>query len=768
VKGALQCPYQAPTESLAVTVAYGDFETFSACNLRKCGAHRYSQDPSTGIFCFNWALDDDPISEWYPGDPDPHRLLEHIESGGRLSGWNSGGFEVYIWNNVLRKRYCPHWPELKIEQIDDTMARAYARAFPGKLEECAVAVGVKQKKDMEGHRLMMQMCVPTKEWSNAVKKGLDAGPPVFITDPVKIKRLGAYCSQDVRTERELSKYIAPLSERERQAWLLDWYINNRGVRVDECKVQAALDIAESEKKRLTKELHQVTKCSGYVVVTPEKTTKAGKFIPEKRTTKTRVETANSNPQMLSWFEHHGLKIPNLKKKKLDRLRREEKARRDRGEPTMSDAVFRTLEIRLETAKASNAKLSAMLAGRSFDGRCRQLFSYHVATTGRWAGRRVQLQNMPRPEFPGLHEDYYDKHIEECISLLDEPRGIDIISMCFGDPLPVISSCLRGLLIPAEGKRYVGADFSGIEGRVDAWLAGEAWKLHAYRELDAGRGNDMYKLAYSQSFGVPVSEVTKPQRQVGKVEELALGFGGGVGALVGMADNLGVILSDIAKTARDATAEDIWRETAEWCPHVADKRFNLDVDTWTGLKVIVNAWRNAHPETKDFWYDLENCAIDAIWRKKEIQITKTGLVKFVSDGTFLFCQLPSKRVLCYAKPSVIEVPWVTRKGKKKKKYQVQYYGQGKKSKKWEARRTYGGHLCENSVQATARDILLDAMFRIEAAGYPIVIHVHDEPVAEVPLGFGSPEEFKQLMCDSEPWLAGCPIDANAWAGHRFGK
>ena len=749
----------------AVTFASIDFETRSACNLKQAGAHRYSQDPSTGIYCLAWALDDDPISIWYPGDRDPHKLLDHIESGGVIRGWNIGGFEKPMWDHVVA-RICPRWPALNIKQLDDTMARAYARALPGKLEECAIAVGVKQQKDMAGHRLMMQMCVPTKEWRHARDKGLPIGPPVFIEDRDKIERLGEYCAQDVRTERELAKYIAPLSASEREMWLLDYEINNRGVNIDAVKVEGALAIAEAENKRLTKELQKITKCEGFVVVTPEKTTKAGKFIPEKRKTLTRVESAKSSPQMLAWLEHHELKLPNLKKKKLDRLVREERAKRERREGNpLPDNVFRVLEIRLEIAKASNAKLSAMLKGRSLDGRCRQLFSYHVATTGRWAGRRVQLQDMPRPDFPGIDEKYFDNAIEEAIGLFDQPHGKQIISWCIGDPLPTISSCLRGLLIPGPGKQYIGADFAGIEGRVIAWLGGEEWKLQAYRDLDAGIGHDMYKLAYSRSFGVGIEDVTKPQRQIGKVEELALGFQGSVGAFAGMADNLGVILPDIARIARDASTPDAWRAAAEWFPKDKDKTFGLDSDTWTGIKVIVDAWRAAHPATKALWYDLENCAIAAIEQPKTVKFTETKRIKFVSDRQFLYCQLPSNRILAYAKPSVAEVP--TRSGKSTK-LQLRYYGQGKKSKKWEERRSYGGHLAENATQATARDVLGDAMKRLERSGYPIVIHVHDEPVAEVPLGFGSADEFKNLMCASAPWLAGCPINANSWAGHRFGK
>jgi DNA polymerase len=702
-----------------------DFETRGVIDLKRVGADRYAEDPDTGVWCMAWAIEDDPVEIWLPGQKMPAKVLDHIESGGTVSGWNIS-FEMAISEHVM-PRICPEWPGLRTDQVDDTMARSYARACPGMLEKAAIAVNVPFKKDAVGHKLMLKYCKPTLAW----KKKME-GPPQWHNDPAELEALYAYCKQDVEVERALSKQLAPLSESERKIFMLDRLINQRGVAVDTPKVQAALEICDAEKDRLNAELEQLTDGE--------------------------VKTANQVPLLTKWLAKMGVELENMKKRPLSRLLKADRLAHA-NDPDLLKAK-RAIEIRLESAKASTAKLKAMIVSQSNDGRCRGLFSYHVATTGRWAGRRIQLHNFPRPH--GIFDDdrQGQANIDSCLEMFGAPNAADSIRICYEDPLPAVASCLRGLIIPGPGKKFVGGDFTGIENRVLMWLAGEHWMIEEFRKFDAGCGQDNYKLCYAKSFGVPIESVTKPQRLIGKVGSLACGFAGAVGAYIGMGDNYDDFRpGDVARAARESTSDAVWRATAERYPKEEKWRFKLDCDTWTGIRVVVDAWRSAHLNVTDYWWDLTDSAMAAVLSPKKVVFTQTGLVKFAYNGQFLFCQLPSGRCLAYARPSVVQ------NGNRAK---LMYFGLGKKSKRWEQRELTANILSENTASGTARDALTDAMLRLEDRGYSIPLHVHDEAVSEVDLDFGSPEEFEQIMCASRPWMKGLPIAAAAWEGDKFRK
>jgi DNA polymerase len=707
-----------------MTILYLDFETRGTVDLKSAGADRYAADPNTHVWCMAWALDDDPVSIWFPGDKPPHKALEHIESGGDVGGWNSGGFELPIWRHVIRRDY-PDWPELRLEQIDDTMARAVAAGLPGSLDMCAQAVGIPLQKDMEGRRLMLKMCVPTLKWRKNPE-----GPPEWHDNAKDLQRLGEYCMRDVMVERELRRHIDPLSPRERAVWLMDRRINDRGVHVDTLSVEAALRLVDKEKRRLSAELREVTKGA--------------------------VTNGNSVPQLLTFLRDQGLEMDNLKKRPVSRMLR--------SETPMTPEARRVLQIRQEMSKASTAKLKAMLRSRDVDGACRGLFSYHVATTGRWAGRRIQLHNLMRPD----EEVFADqKAIEDCIELFgDEEHGEDMIRLCYDRPMAAVASCMRGLIVAKEGHEFIGGDFTGIENRVLMWLAGEDWMLEEFRKFDRGEGVDNYKLTYSRSFGIPIDQVTKKQRLIGKVGALACGFAGSVGAYMGMGDVYDVVPGDVARAAREAVSDYVWTETAKRYPKEEQWRFGLDVDTWTGIKIVVDAWRNAHPNVTQSWYDWLDCALNAVDYPGHVQISETTKLKFACDKkrNFLLVRLPSGRFVHYPRPSVEEVKFGT-----SSRTVVKYYGLDRiTKKKWVQRTLTPQILSENVTSGTARDVLVDAMFRIEKAGYPIVLHVHDECVAQVPIGRADKEEFRHIMCDSAPWLAGLPVASKVESGRRFWK
>ncbi len=703
---------------MTAPIASIDFETRSTVDLRKAGADRYAEDHNTGVWCLAYAIDDGPVKVWEPGDEDPQDLLSHITAGHAVGAWNVA-FEHAIWTHVIA-RICPHWPQLKLAQLDCTMARAYAQALPGSLEWCAKALRLEHEKDKEGHALMMRMSAPTLAW-----KRNPVGPPQWYDDRERVERLKVYCAQDVVVERELRKRLAPLPAHERQIWLLDQAVNRRGVQLDIPSVEAALSLVKSE----TADLHRQMATA----------TKGG------------VSTASAVAKLTEWVKWRGVPCSDLQKHSV----------RDLLAGKLPDDVRIALEIRQAAGRVSTSKLPAMLTCASSDGRARGLFGYHVATTGRWASFRLQVHNM-------LRAFLTPDQIDHVIELLFHPHPSREIHALYGNPLDAIASCIRSMIIAAPGHRLDGGDFSNIEGRVLAWLAGEQWKLNAFSAYDAGHGPDLYNLAYARSFGIKADDVTPDQRQIGKVQELALGYQGGPGAFMSMAANYNLDIADLCQATIGA-ADDwdgfihsqlIHPRTPQMYGMVRD---SLDFEQWLALRYIVTRWRDAHPNIRQFWYDLQNNALLAVQNPREQFATETGSITFLFNGNRLFCRLPNGRCLSYPFAKIVyekdEVTNETKPG-------LQYECWDGILKKWTTARAYGGHLAENVTQAVARDILADTLLRVEKAGYPIVLHVHDEVLCEVKEG--APADLEQLMRVTEPWAAGLPIAAKTWTGKRYGK
>lgn len=706
--------------------AYIDFETRSPVDLKKEGLMRYARHPRTEALMLAWAIGDGPVLLWEPGHPLPEALEKHILAGGIVVAHNAQ-FELAIWNFVCVKKY--GWPRLRIEQCRCTMAAAYAMALPGALEDCAHALGLAVAKDVEGRALMLKMCKP--------RSFLSDGTPVYFGGPEEFARLGVYCKQDVVVERDIYKRVMPLSDREQRVWVLDQYINLRGMPFDMVSLEAALKLADIEKDRLNEDMARVT---------------GG-----------RVTACSAVAALKEWAADYGVMPDSLAKAELNELL---------GEESLPDIVEEALLLRQSAGRFTSISKLKAIRQREIGGRVHYAFQYHAATPGRWAGRGVQPHNFTR-DLPKPH------NVEDILGLI-RAKEAAMLRMLYGEPSIFISKCLRGFIHTtgtANCEQLLGGDFKSVEGRGVAWLAGEEWKLEAYRAIDADPSlPDMYMRTYAAAFGIPPEQVTKEQRQEGKVMDLAFGYQGGVGAYRTMGKTYGirVVATEEAAAKYRKRGEKVILEAH------ADRN-----------KV---AWRESNPRIKAYWYDLEKAAIGAVLDPG--LITRAGAagreVSFRKRGSFLWCRLPSGRTLCYPYPEIRdgqltfkgvpeEIKWAAFQNWKADyaRYEAgegPYPGENPtyivddptNTRSWCRMSTYGGKLAENVTQAICRDILAEAMLRIEQAGFKVVMHVHDEIIVEGFLSEDDLKRFEELMVVVPPWAAGFPIAADCWLSPRYIK
>lgn len=675
--------------------------------LGAVGSSVYSEHPSTEVLCIDYDFGNGPRI-WFPGLPEPTQLLNHAALGGSFIAWNSS-FEYDIWNNVCVPKL--GWPPIRLEQMRCTMARSRAHGLPGKLSTAGDAINAPIQKLTEGTRLINKFCKPR----NPTKKDprLRIRPEEDIVDAYK---LYMYCRVDVQSEYTLGEMIPELSPVELEVWQMDQRINQRGVCVDMDAVNGLQAIVDGETERLTAELFELT---------------GG-----------RVSSVAELKKLSEWLSEIGSSVPSLTKEAVE----------DALKTVTNPQARRALEIRQALGLASVKKLVAIANRTSADGRIRGLFSYCGADrTGRFAGRGPQPQNLPNsgPDVIkcggcGRYRDHgagcrcggvsinTPWNYEASNELLEWAPLHDPLDLPnhYAKPLAAVSGCLRGLFIAGPGKDLICSDYSAIEAVVLAMLAGEQWRIDVFR----GHSR-IYEMSASTITGVPFEEIIAhkkntgdhhPLRKLGKVAELASGYQGSVGA---------------------------------WKAFGADRYLNSDEEILTA----VQEWRSASPKIVNFWHGLERAA------KRAIQYMGNAVgyrgVTYLSDGKVLSCKLPSGRKLHYHKPALVNAlsPW----GKPIVK--IIYWGKCGTTGKFVQLDTYGGKLCENVVQAVARDLLTYAMVNLEKNGYTIVLHIHDEIVSEIPKGYGSGEEFEKIMMEMPAWAHGWPIKAaGVWRGKRYRK
>lgn len=697
-----------------------DWETYCDLDLTKVGAHKYAEHSSCEILNAGWAFGDDEPQLWLPGMPCPPEIIEHVQAGGEIHAWNAN-FERLIWMHVGARMGWHAVPDLR--QYRCIMVRAMAMNMPARLEHAAPAFGLEMRKDDVGKRTMMQLCKPRQP----TKKNPDLR---FTREnaPEKFAILDRYVLQDVRVEQGIGKRVVKLIPSEQELWFIDQIINDRGIMVDMDLVEKAERICNEEKKALEEELRLVT--DGHVT------------------------SIGAVKQLKTYVNAQGFELEGCDKEKLETfLTRDD----------LTPEVQRAVEIRLEAGKASIAKMAAFTARVCKNGRIKGSLQFHGATqTGRWAARGVQLQNLPKPD-PALKTD-----VMAAIAAIKRGYNRHDIAALFGPPISVVADCLRGMLCAPEGRVLRSRDLTGIEARMLPWLAGAHEVIAAFFEFDKGTGHDNYKVAAAQIYNIPIEQVTKEQRAVGKIAVLALGFGGGAAAFAKMAKVFRLDLATIYDTVF-GIATPFNREKALDGWKSRGNKSGIRKKAWLTAEMIKLAWRDANPEIVQFWWDLEEAAINAV--ENPGKTFRAGeFITFKKSGSFLRCKLPSGRSIFYPYPRVEwrKTPWG------KQKAVLVFKANDTFTRKWSDQEYYGGKGAENVTQASASDVMRFSIITTEEAGYENVLSVHDEGVAETDEDFGSEEEFHERFTTPPPWSLpqgnrlGLPIAASGWTDDRYKK
>jgi len=642
-----------------------DIETYSSIDLIKTGVYAYCESADFEVLLFAYAVDDEEVRivDLASGEKIPDDILEALTDPTVIKTAYNANFE----RTCLAKYFQQSMPP---EQWRCSSVHALMLGLPGYLDGVAKCLRLQEQKMKEGKALIRYFSVPCKP--TKVNEGRTRNLPEHDLD--KWATFKDYCKQDVEVERRIRKKLDafPIPKVEQKLWELDQKINDNGALIDNSLVINAIQADKAFQDKLFEEAVRLT----------------------------GLENPNSPAQLKGWLLKQGLEVNSLTKKDVEALM---------GEVEKPE-VRRLLELRQAMSKTSVKKYEAMERSICPDQRIKGLLQFYGANrTGRWAGRFVQIHNLPRNSLNDL----------QVARDLLKSGNYETLELLFESVSNVLSQLIRTAFIPAKGHRYIVADFSAIEARVIAWLAGERWRMDVFQSH-----GKIYEASAAQMFKVPIETIDKgsPLRQKGKIAELALGYGGSKGALMQMgALEMGL--------------------------------------TEDELPELVSAWREANPNIVKLWWGIEAAAIKAVKEKAVVKM-QYGLTFHYTKG-LLFITLPSGRSLAYVRPKIgID----ERFGKE----QLTYEGTEQGSKQWGRIPTYGGKLTENIIQAIARDCLAVAMLRLDEAGYRINFHVHDEVVLDVPIDTGSMENVEELMGQSIEWAPGLPLGADSFETDYYKK
>lgn len=741
----------------------------ASAGLSVVGVAQYARHPSTEVLLLAYDDPEDPSTRkvWAPGAPVPLALVRHVAAGGLIGAFNSL-FEFWIWNEILHKRH--GWVRLPLEQLRDTMPRCRAWSIPGALGNAAKVLGVEQQKDAKGKDYIKFFSVPQKPtkkrpdlWNDMVDHPIDAG------------LFAGYCVQDVAAEAAVAEAMPELSDFELQVWLLDQRINVRGLPVDHETIHHAAELLRQAEVILHKELADIT--DGV------------------------VDSSGQTERMRKWIAPRGLELPDMRAETVrDALERDD----------LAPEVRRVLEIRAGLASTSTKKIWQFVHRCTDEHRIHGQFVYCGADrTGRWSGYGIQPHNFPRGDvrvvkcdacgfFHGPESTVVccpDGHLSTrqlkpakwCPEAMDQAiesfasRDFYAVQKRWGDPLKTIAGSLRGLIKAGPGKRLICSDFRAIEAVVLAVMAGEQWRIDVFN----GHGK-IYEMSASKITGTPLQDYLDykkrtgdhhPDRQgIGKVAELASGYGGGVGAWKNFGADKLFTPEKLFKAKGPAGFAKLAADHARWLERRREWNAQLrsegkspapehNLQDWY-IDERKKEWRAASPNIVAFWDGVESAAMKAIKDAGHRWHPYRGVAfRLDPDDGVLYCRLPSDRCLSYHQarigrgrygPAIFYKAWNTN---------AKMGPMG-----WIWLDTYGGKLTENIVQAVSRDILADRMLALDAAGYAIVGHIHDEVICEQEIGsWHSVEDMERVMSQMPLWAQGWPvIAAGGWEGERFRK
>lgn len=641
-----------------------DFETRSRISLKDRGLDVYSSDDSTEIVCLAAGFTKNKVEGWFTKDVPPW-VLEHVKEGGKVSAWNAS-FEWHIWNRVGARL---GWPELKWDQLIDSMAVAAANNIPQDLDTAGEVMEAEFQKDRRGKKLIQLLSKPQRNGE-------------FNEDPALMAEFLEYCKRDVQTEMSIVGKLRALTETEQKVWVLTQIINQRGVPVEAAELDNAQDMVSQELLQINTQIEALT---GGISVT-------------------------KNAQLRTWFAENGLDLPDMQAETIAEATK-------KGHSNVT--VVRVLKLRSEGAKTAVSKFAKM-AEVQVDNRIRNGLVYHGASTGRWASRGINLQNIARPALWMKGQDIADA-VE--IALVDRDHAS--LRDRFADrSMDALSSIVRNSIKAPEGYVFVDADLSSIENRVASWIAGQNDKVELFRQ-----GLDEYKTFASTSlYKVPYEEVTKDQRQVSKSAVLGSMFGQGAKGLVAYAESMRVII------------------------------------TLGQAEEAVNAYRLSYAKVKNCWFLMGQAAIDAI-RNPGVPF-KAGKVNLKVSKDTLWMQLPSGRLICWQRPEIRQeyTPW----GKLADTIYVT--SQNTFTRKWGRNKLIGSSIFQSSVQGTARDFLAGPVLWLESEGVEVINLVHDEILALAKVEEAKDVEAKIMSALTTPpsWAGDFPLAAESWIDTRYRK
>lgn len=686
-----------------MTRCYLDFETRSAADIKKVGGRIYAEDPSTSILCIAYAVDDEPGQLVKGGDGD-----FESDAACRLADLAANPKVKFVSHNAAFEQ------GIWLEQL----VKLYGWA-PIEIDRwiCTMAKAYAHGLPGKLEKCAAALKLPAQKNMDGHRIMLKLSKPRRITQknsdkwwtpeavPEDFEKLYQYCMDDVEVERQIDRHLRDLSPYEQRVWQIDQRMNQEGIYVDTEMVEGAISLAVEHKQNLANEFRTVTNGA--------------------------VGSPNQRIPLLMWLKTNGLALPDTQKATIAAARQ----RKD-----VFPSVSAALRILSEFSRTSIAKYPAFLQ-RSSGGVLRESLQYSGAHTRRWTGRGVQIQNMARPN--GLNVEVSANAIRSL--------SYESFSLLYSDLIDCLGRSSRGAIVARPGKSFVGGDYGQIESRVNAWLAGQQDKLDLFSS-----GVDMYCKIAEQIYGYPVGKDTHPfERQVGKVADLAFGYQGGIAAGAKFAVGYGLDISPVAGGLW-ATATPEERKNAEYCYMLYLKGKPEDPvsqEVGFAFNIIKQRYRAAHPYITQLWEDLEDASIEAVESGRPV---KCGKVTWFTHKEFLWCRLPGGGVLSYPFPKVE----TGSRGKRVLSYKTEFQNH------WIRQTTYGGSLCENLVQAIARDLLVHVMVELDDI-YPVLFHVHDELVSEVWDKDVDLERYVAIMKSLPDWAAGIPIAVDGWAGKRYG-